>query len=319
MSTNKPEPTQQSDLPSNWASLADRLNPNRPAFDPVFKEKWKAMSKSDRKKVIAQDKKDIAALKTRGSTKLPFCADQDDHCETSPVAYTHIAPLLNYMAKLMGKTPSDLQIYDPYYCAGAMVSHLCKLGFHDVYNKPEDFYQVIQDGNVPEHDVVVTNPPYSSDHFDKLLGFLSKNNKPALLLLPEHLPKKSSIYAEDKFVFLSPPERYHYWTPEGMRQDQEKNEKKKKQHMNLVLGRRNSPFVSYWFLSMGLLITNDELLSLVNHGDIELVEGCSIHQHRVDIKPTNFKGDEIEDAKAEENDDAPKQNCSKKRKQSPAK
>jgi hypothetical protein len=57
----------------------------------------------------------------------------------------------------------------------------------------------------------------------------------------------------------------------------------------------------------------------VNHGDIELVEGCSIHQHRVDIKPTNFKGDEIEDAKAEENDDAPKQNCSKKRKQSPAK
>jgi hypothetical protein len=313
--TNKKQ-TQQSDLPSNWASLADRLNPNRTAFDPVLKEKWKTMSKSERKKVIARDKKDIAALKSRGSTKLlPFCAEPDDHCETSPVAYTHLVPLLNFLAQKMGKAPSDLQIYDPYYCAGAMVSHLGKLGFHNVYNKPEDFYQAIQDGNVPEHDVLVTNPPYSSDHFDKLLGFLERNNKPALLLLPEHLPKKSSIYAEDQFVFLSPPERYHYWTPEGMRQDQEKNEKKKKQHMNLVLGRRNSPFVSYWFLSMGQLVTNCELLSLVNRGDIKLVEGCSIHQHRVDIKPTNFRGDEVEEgAKSEENDDAPKKKRPKKRK-----
>lgn len=316
MSSIKPQPAHQA-LPTNWASLADRLNPNRAAFDPIFKEKWKSMSKSERKKIIAQDKKDIATLKNRGSNKLPFCAEPDDHCETSPVAYMHIAPVLNFIAERIGKKPRDLQIYDPYYCAGAMVSHLNKLGFDNVYNKPEDFYQVIRSGNVPQHDVLVTNPPYSSDHFDKLLGFLHDNNKPALLLIPEHLPKKSSIYSEDDFCFLSPLERYHYWTPEGMRVDQEK--KKKNQHMNLVLGRRNSPFVSYWFLSMEPMMTNDQFITCVHGGGVNLVEGCAVYRRQMDIKQTNFKGDEVKVVKAnyssmESNDDVPTKKRSKKRK-----
>lgn len=292
MSASKSQSFKQP-LPSNWASLADQLNPARPAFDPAFKEEWKTMSKADRKKIIAQDKKDIATLKKRGDTQLPFRAEQDDHCETSPIAYSHISPILKFIAKRIGKKPSELHIYDPYYCAGAVVSHLNKLGFNNVYNQPEDFYQVIQNGNVPDYDVLVTNPPYSSDHFDKLLRFLAGKNKPALLLLPEHLPKKSSIYAEEKFCILSPAERYHYWTPEGMRTNQERNEKKKNQHMNLVLGRRNSPFVSYWFLSMNPIMTNDELISYSNGGDIELAEGCILHKRQLDIKPTNFRGDDV--------------------------
>ena len=273
------------------------------------------MSKSERKRIIAKDKQDIAALKERGCAKLPFRAESDDHCETSPIAYSHIAPVLHFIAKSLRKKSSDLQIYDPYYCAGAMVSHLCKLGFNKVYNKPEDFYKVIQNGNMPEHDVLVTNPPYSSDHFDKLLDFLAKNNKPALLLLPEHLPEKSSLYSEEQFCFLSPPERYHYWTPEGMRLDQESNQKKKNQHMNLVLGRRNSPFVSYWFLSMKPIISNDEFVFRVNRGDVELVEGCCLHKKRIDIKRTNFKGVEVEEnVRNEESKSASKPKRSKKRK-----
>ena len=273
------------------------------------------MSKSERKKIIAKDKNDIATLKKRGCVKLPFHAESDDHCETSPIAYSHVVPILHFIAKSLGKKPSDLQIYDPYFCAGAMVSHLSKLGFNNVYNKPEDFYQVIQNGNVPDHDVLVTNPPYSSDHFDKLLDFLAENKKPALLLLPEHLPEKSSLYSEEKFCILSPSERYHYWTPEGMRLDQESNQKKKNQHMNLVLGRRNSPFVSYWFLSLDPIITKDELISIVNSGDIDLIEGCSLYKKQIDIKLTNFKGVEVEeDADEEGTSSAARKKRTKKRK-----
>lgn len=184
--------------------------------------------------------------------------------------------------------------------AGAMVSHLNKLGFHKVYNKPEDFYQVIQDGDVPDYDVLVTNPPYSSGHFDKLLGFIAENDKPVLLLLPEHLSKNSSIYSEEQFCFLSPPERYHYWTPEGMRKDQENSTKKKKQHMNLILGRRNSPFNSYWYISMGPIMTNDQFMSCANHGEVKLTDGCKLYKHQIDVKQMNFKGEETARAADEE-------------------
>ena len=37
-----------------------------------------------------------------------------------------------------GKAPSKLRIYDPFYCAGAVVKHLGELGFPHVYNKCED-------------------------------------------------------------------------------------------------------------------------------------------------------------------------------------
>eukprot|EP01045_Picozoa_sp_COSAG04_P000333 COSAG04_NODE_7_length_45988_cov_220.188869_18_plen_76_part_00 len=50
-----------------------------------------------------------------------------------------------------------------------MVHHLQRLGFESVYNRNEDFYAAIEDGRTPEHDVVVTNPPYSGDHAARLL------------------------------------------------------------------------------------------------------------------------------------------------------
>ena len=42
-----------------------------------------------------------------------------------------------------------------------MERHLAALGFARVHNRNEDFYAVLQEGRVPQHDVVVTNPPYS--------------------------------------------------------------------------------------------------------------------------------------------------------------
>ena len=44
---------------------------------------------------------------------------------------------------------------------------------------------MIEKDEVPEHDVVVTNPPFSGDHVSKILRFCSRRGaKPWFLLLP---------------------------------------------------------------------------------------------------------------------------------------
>ena len=306
MTDNKPPPQQQHPpkQQQQWASLADRLNPNRRAFDAQLKSSWKSLSKKEKKRIIAQDRKAIHTLKSRGTShSLPFEADTDDHCETSSIAYAHIAPILTYIAEqiIIGKKEPrnnhNLQIYDPYYCAGTVVQHLNKLGFENVYNQPEDFYQVIQDGCVPQHDVVVTNPPYSGDHFERLIKFCVENNKPALLLIPEHLSKKKFVQScLDKFFFLTPAERYFYWTPEGVRQKQDdegnddkkqKNTKKSKQHKNLMLGTRNSPFASHWFICTNPVVSNDKIISLIRSREITLLDGCNVYERQEDIVQAN--------------------------------
>ena len=38
---------------------------------------------------------------------------------------------------------SDLRVYDPYYCDGAVVSHFKELGFPNVANENTDCYKVV--------------------------------------------------------------------------------------------------------------------------------------------------------------------------------
>jgi hypothetical protein len=125
-----------------------------------------------------------------------------------------------------GKAPAELRIYDPYFCAGGTVRNLAALGFTHVINRNEDFYLAIEEGalslslslgwgilnplrtmpvltgwphagTVPEHDVVVTNPPYSEDHVARALTFCAANlathGRPWLMLLPNY------VYAKDYY------------------------------------------------------------------------------------------------------------------------
>lgn len=71
---------------------------------------------------------------------LRFDAAEEDHCETSPEAYAHIAGLLHAIACARGLKSEELRIYDPYFCNGAVKRHLAALGFPLVYNANEDFY-----------------------------------------------------------------------------------------------------------------------------------------------------------------------------------
>ena len=156
-----------------------------------------------------------------------FEVEDDDHCETPKEAYEHIAPILEYLAERLGKTPATLQIYDPYFCAGAVVRNLNECGFDNVYNRNEDFYQVAKEGRFPPHDVIVTNPPYSADHIPKILSICAQSSKPWLILVPNYVYTKP--YYEDCLTqpegtlapfYLAPEERYYYWTPEGHRENE---------------------------------------------------------------------------------------------------
>ena len=61
-------------------------------------------------------------------------------------------------------------------------------------NENKDFYAVCQRGEVPEHDVLVTNPPYSADHVERCITFAAKNlyehGRPYFLLLPSYCVNK---------------------------------------------------------------------------------------------------------------------------------
>ncbi len=133
-----------------------------------------------------------------------------------------------------------------------MARHLKALGFPRVHNENVDFYEVVAQGRVPPHDVVVTNPPYSGDHPQRLLRFLARNGRPWLALMPNWVSGRDYYapltQAEQPF-YLAPRKRYHYWTPRGRRADVAAGGAKARTHghTNAALGARTSPFVSFWY------------------------------------------------------------------------
>jgi hypothetical protein len=65
------------------------------------------------------------------------------------------------------------------------------LGFTNVVHERRDFYQDIDNGNVPLHDTIVTNPPFSDQHKKRCLEFafhqLRTKNRPFFILMPNYV------------------------------------------------------------------------------------------------------------------------------------
>ena len=78
-----------------------------------------------------------------------FAVDYNDHFETPPIAYKDLSPVLEALAKCVGKTTAELTVYDPYWCEGSMVSHMRELGYENVINRNRDFYMDIKKKNIP--------------------------------------------------------------------------------------------------------------------------------------------------------------------------
>ena len=148
----------------------------------------------------------------------PYEVIPDDHCETPVEAYQDISPLLNLYAQSIQKTSSSVFIYDPFFCEGSMVERMNQLGFTNVYNRKEDFYHMKDTKQTPNYDLLMTNPPYSLDHMDRLLNYcVNEMTKPFCLLLPNYVYMKEYYpkYSKFPFIYITPKngKRYLYTTP----------------------------------------------------------------------------------------------------------
>jgi len=209
----------------------------------------------------SESKSSPAKMQKPAGMQHPFITDYNDHFETSLDAYKDIAPLLDLYAAKLGKSRATLRIYDPYYCAGATVAHLQKLGFNHVHNTNTDCYAVWAAKQTPEYDVLITNPPFSGSHKEKCLKQCVALNRAWLVLLPSYCATKNymsqallrggssgesgaggrgdagkkvgGLSLDVSGVFYAVPSmRYEFQHPEGT-------------------GKAQSPFFSLWFVALG--------------------------------------------------------------------
>ena len=177
-----------------------------PSADSLTNRQRRRAEKRKREKESKGGANDQANVMLPKQPKVPkattwtFDVDYNDHFETPKVAYEDIQPILHEITRAKSKTNDDLIIYDPYYCAGGMVEMLTELGYHKIINNNRDFYTDIAKKQIPNHDMLITNPPYSGEHKTKLLHYLLSTTlkefplgqaKPFALLLPIYTANKN--------------------------------------------------------------------------------------------------------------------------------
>lgn len=140
-----------------------------------------------------------------------------DHAETPAAAYEDLRPFL----EAVGDAPT---IYDPYYADGGVARRLGALGFANVINRNRDFYEDLRTGNLPSHDALVTNPPYSADHVERLVAHVSETRKPFALLVPTYVLgraywRAAAARLDPAPFYVCPHRRYGYLPPAWARRD----------------------------------------------------------------------------------------------------
>ena len=177
-----------------------------------------SVSNTKESKKRERDPTNSAAVLEDEFASYPYEVLDDDHCETPLEAYQDIQSVLLTFVEMLGISMNTFKIYDPYFCEGNTVKRLNSLGFNNVYNKKEDFYKVQSSGSIPDYDILITNPPYSSDHVEKLFNFCIGSKKPWMLLLPNYFYMRDYFAAVKKscqpfFIIPSKGHRYLYTTP----------------------------------------------------------------------------------------------------------
>lgn len=179
--------------------------------------------------------------------------DEADHCETSVSCYEDLCGLLDAFCDYFGKSRATLSIYDPYYCNGGVIERLASLGFHNVYNRLEDFYERIEKSSLPDYDVLVTNPPYSASHMQRLVEYAQTSTKPFCLLMPNFVYTKdwfsktltgsslSCLGKVEMAYILRPSLRYEYLPPSWVRADTGSTAVRKSK-------QTTAPFFSFWYV-----------------------------------------------------------------------
>jgi hypothetical protein len=243
--------------------------------------------------------------------EFPFPVDPDDHCESPIEAYRDVAPFLFVLDAHTYSNPTKststdatLRIYDPYYCDGAVIRNFLALGFPNVYNRKENCYSMWEavlsaeaNGNniLNNFDVLVTNPPYSEDHIERLIQFVTsdvfvRSQKPWFLLLPQWVHKKDYyINATTKSntkgqrhdwprntqpFYIIPKKRYVYTPPPKFRLPTKSDVHKK-----------SSPFVSMWYCWGGTTTMNEQLIQhFYNAKDCFVNQSCDLARSKNAIR-----------------------------------
>lgn len=136
----------------------------------------------------------------------PFKTKFNDHFETSVEAINDVCFVVNEVKQLMRpSSPESFRIYDPYYCAGAVVESWKSCGISNVINENRDFYLDIANNTVPVFDMLVTNPPFSDVHIPRLLQYLVTMKKPWAFLAPDYIATKEWYSRFIKNHFSSSP------------------------------------------------------------------------------------------------------------------
>ncbi|PBJ74221.1 methyltransferase [Trypanosoma cruzi] len=122
----------------------------------------------------------------------PFRAEFNDHFETSLEALRDIAVVVDQLRLLLRPSaPENFVVYDPYYCAGTIVRYWNTLGVQRVIHANRDFCKDIAEGDDPDdYDMLVTNPPFSGDHIERLFNYLVTRKKPFAFLVPDYTATK---------------------------------------------------------------------------------------------------------------------------------
>lgn len=216
---------------------------------------------------------DSPGQKSEPSTKRhPFATHVLDHCETPRVAYEHLQCFLKLLAEVLKIKPADkLKIWDPYYCDGSTKRILEEIGYANVINENVDFYETIKEKMIPEHDVLVTNPPYSGDHIVRLFEFIATRDicrkVPCCLLLPNWVSRQPDYAqkfikpiedAHQELFHLSPVQSYTYAMPLWV------SERDRPRHVGS--DGQTTPYLSSWYIVVPSNATKNGI-SLLDHMD----------------------------------------------------
>eukprot|EP00729_Bicosta_minor_P017602 gene17602-15861_t len=198
-------------------------------------------------------------------TAHPFETEAGDHAETPVEAYQHIAPFLQRIAHRLGKSPAELVIYDPFYCEGRTVALMASIGFATTLNKNEDFYAARAAGTCPEFDVLMTNPPFSGDHIERVHRFAVNTGKPWFILIPQYVNKKA-FYLEwirtstgkvaggsgaPKPCYIGPTERPYVFAAPTRRADVRAARSEEQPQLPDAYNVNAGSFQCVWFCCMG--------------------------------------------------------------------
>ena len=134
------------------------------------------------------------ACKPPSKPCVPFKHDFNDSFETPFLAYTHLLPIINHLKTLPTLQPDNLTVYDPYYCQGSASHRISQCYSCICINENRDFYADLNGISWPDHDYVVTNPPYSEDHKARCLEAVREKlgtRYGYAVLMPEYVKEKS--------------------------------------------------------------------------------------------------------------------------------